>query len=220
MHDTDMTQQITAVVRRRIKACAEAKFEVLMQEFMAFALKQPGHLSINVIRPSQGSRDYTVMDHFASEEDRRRFTSSVEYHDWMRRLLDVSETDPEIQEMGGGGLLVHTSKQAAPASSFEHQDVRSDVAGRVSAEHALSGSCESVAARLALVAARLDHRGADRRKSDLGSDARPHEIIREMAVRLKLRRRNGLPPAIVQRFVKRSIFQFLRRYTWQTQSPS
>ena len=39
MHDTDINQQITAVVRRRIKAGAEAKFEVLMQEFMAFALK-------------------------------------------------------------------------------------------------------------------------------------------------------------------------------------
>ena len=101
MHDTNINQQITAVVRRRIKAGAETKFEVLMQEFMAFALKQPGHLSINVIRPSQGSHDYTVMDHFASEEDRRRFTSSIEYHDWMRRLRDVSETDPEIQEMGG-----------------------------------------------------------------------------------------------------------------------
>jgi len=72
-----------------------------MQEFMGFVLKQPGHLCINVIRPAQGSRDSTVTDHSASEEDRRRFTSSVEYHDWMRRLLDVSETDPEIQEMGG-----------------------------------------------------------------------------------------------------------------------
>jgi antibiotic biosynthesis monooxygenase (ABM) superfamily enzyme len=57
MHDTNINQKITAVVRRRIKAGSEALFEVLMQEFMAFALKQPGHLSINVIRPSQGSHD-------------------------------------------------------------------------------------------------------------------------------------------------------------------
>jgi uncharacterized protein len=101
MHDTNRTEPITAVVRRRIRAGAEARYEALMQEFIGFVLQQPGHLSINVIRPSQGSRDYTVMDHFASEEDRRLFTSSDEYRDWMRRLRDVSEGDSEIQEMGG-----------------------------------------------------------------------------------------------------------------------
>jgi antibiotic biosynthesis monooxygenase (ABM) superfamily enzyme len=54
MQDTNLNQQITAVVRRRIKAGAEAEFEMLMQGFMAFVLKQPGHQCINVIRPSQG----------------------------------------------------------------------------------------------------------------------------------------------------------------------
>jgi antibiotic biosynthesis monooxygenase (ABM) superfamily enzyme len=101
MNETNVSQQITAVIRRRIKAGAEPKFEALMQEFMAFGLKQPAHLGINVIRPSQGSRDYTVIDRFATEEDRHRFTSSAEYREWMRRLRDVSEADPEIQEMGG-----------------------------------------------------------------------------------------------------------------------
>lgn len=94
-------QTVTAVVRRRIKAGAEAGFESLMQEFMAFVLRQPGHLGINVLRPSPGSREYTVLDRFATEEDRRRFTESAEYHDWMGRLRDVSEADPEIEEMGG-----------------------------------------------------------------------------------------------------------------------
>ena len=98
---TDPTHPLTAVVQRRIKDGAEARFEGLMQEFIAFALRQPGHLGTNVIRAAQGSRDYTVLDRFASEEDRRRFTSSGEYRDWMRRLREVSEADPEIQEMGG-----------------------------------------------------------------------------------------------------------------------
>jgi uncharacterized protein len=92
---------LTAVVRRRIKDGAEPRFESLMQEFIAFALRQPGHLGINVIRSARGSRDYTVLDHFASEEDRRLFTSSSEYRDWMQRLREVSEADPEIQELSG-----------------------------------------------------------------------------------------------------------------------
>jgi antibiotic biosynthesis monooxygenase (ABM) superfamily enzyme len=98
---TISTQPVTAVVHRRIKPGSEASFESLMQEFMAFVLRQPGHLGINVIRPSSGSRDYTVLDRFATEENRRRFTASPEYHNWMERLRDVSEAEPEIQEMGG-----------------------------------------------------------------------------------------------------------------------
>jgi antibiotic biosynthesis monooxygenase (ABM) superfamily enzyme len=101
MSQATVTEPLTAVVQRRIKAGSEARFEALMQEFVAFALRQPGHLQINVIRPYQGSRDYTVLDHFASEEARRRFTASAEYGEWMRQLREVSEGDPVIEELGG-----------------------------------------------------------------------------------------------------------------------
>lgn len=94
-------QSTTAVVRRRIKTGSEARFESLMREFIAFALQQPGHLSINVIRPTANSRDYTVLDQFASGEERRRFTESSEYRAWMQRLRDVSDAEPEIEELGG-----------------------------------------------------------------------------------------------------------------------
>ena len=94
-------QSVTAVVRRRIKSGSEPRFESLMQEFMPFVLRQPGHLGINVIRLSPGSREYTVLDRFATEDDRHKFTGSPEYRSWMSRLREVSEGDPEIDEMGG-----------------------------------------------------------------------------------------------------------------------
>ena len=94
-------QPVTAVVRRRIKAGSEASFESLMREFMTSVLRQSGHLGINVIRPSADSREYTLLDRFATEEDRRRFTASPEYRNWMSRLREVSEADPEIEEMRG-----------------------------------------------------------------------------------------------------------------------
>lgn len=97
----DSKQPITAVVQRRIKIGSEASFEDLMTEFMAFAMRQPGNLGITVIRPPQGSQEYTVLDRFATEDDRRRFKASDEYTVWMERLRSVSEADPEIEEMGG-----------------------------------------------------------------------------------------------------------------------
>lgn len=68
---------------------------------MSFALKHPGHLSINVIRPSDGSREYTVVDVFANAQSRHAFVALPEYVDWRNRLLEVSDGEPLIQEMGG-----------------------------------------------------------------------------------------------------------------------
>lgn len=94
-------QPVTALVRRRIKPGQEARFEELMQEFIAFVLRQPGHLGINVLRGAPDSREYTVLDRFATPDDRRRFTGSSEYRDWMQRLGAVSSDCPEVQELGG-----------------------------------------------------------------------------------------------------------------------
>jgi len=102
MHSQPVSDQtVTAIVRRRIKPGAEASFEALMQQFTVFVLRQRGHLGINILRPTPGSRDYTVLDRFATEEDRRRFTELPEYRTWMGHLREVSEADPEIEEMGG-----------------------------------------------------------------------------------------------------------------------
>ena len=94
-------QSVTAVVRRRIKSGSEARFESLIQEFMPFMLRQPGHLGLNVIRMSPDSREYTILNRFATVDDRRKFTASQEFRRWMSRFGDVSEGDPEIDEMGG-----------------------------------------------------------------------------------------------------------------------
>ena len=106
MSKKDAPQPITAVIRRRIKAGSEASFEALMQEFIAFVLKQPGHLGINVIRPVSGSRDYTVLDRFATDADRQRFTASSEYMSWMEWLREVSEVEPEIVVVGPDETLI------------------------------------------------------------------------------------------------------------------
>jgi antibiotic biosynthesis monooxygenase (ABM) superfamily enzyme len=94
-------QPVTALVRRRIKPGQEAEFEALMQQFIAFVLQQPGHLGINILRGSPETREYTVLDRFATEDDRRRFTGSLEYQEWMQRLGAVSSDCPEVQELGG-----------------------------------------------------------------------------------------------------------------------
>ena len=95
---------VTVVVRRRVKAGAEADFERAMQEFIGFALAFPGNRGIDVVRPQPGgTREYTVVDRFADPSSRRAFKESPDYRAWMRRLRELSEQDPYIEEHDGLG---------------------------------------------------------------------------------------------------------------------
>lgn len=98
------TLPVTALVQRRLKAGAEQKFEQLMQRFIAESEGQPGRLGVDVIRTAGDPLRYTILDRFATEEDRRRFTDSPEYSTWMERLGAVSEVSPVIEEHEGLAL--------------------------------------------------------------------------------------------------------------------
>jgi len=95
------TEECTAVVRRRIKAVDVVHYEELMQEYMSFVLQRPGHLGITVLRPSDDSRIYTVVNRFVDQQARRAFTDSPGYKEWQARFREISESDPDIEELGG-----------------------------------------------------------------------------------------------------------------------
>lgn len=98
----DSTQaDLTVVVRRTIKDGQEHDFEESMKKFVNFALSFEGHRGINIIRPSQGNREYVVVDRFLDRDSRDRFTSSPEYREWMDCLGEYTEGTAHIQEMSG-----------------------------------------------------------------------------------------------------------------------
>lgn len=98
------TAPVTVVVRRRVKSGAEPAFEAAMREFIQFALAFPGNRGIDVLRPSPGgTREYTVVDHFADAAARRAFKASPDYQQWMRLLRELTEAEPYIEEQGGLG---------------------------------------------------------------------------------------------------------------------
>jgi len=108
-------EEVTVVVRRRIKPGTEAAFESAMQGFIGFALAFPGNRGINVLRPAPGGDAvYTVVDRFADSAAREAFKASAGYADWMSRLRAHSESDPVIEEIGGlGGWFTPPGTPAA-----------------------------------------------------------------------------------------------------------
>jgi uncharacterized protein len=100
-----MTTQepVTVVSRRRVKPGEEAAFEEAMRQLIQFALSFPGNRGIDVVRHPGGTREYTVIHHFADLDARRAFKESADYRQWMSRLRDLTEHDPYITEQAGLG---------------------------------------------------------------------------------------------------------------------
>ena len=99
--EQSQSDTVTVVVHRRIKEGREEEFQAAMQEFTRFALGFPGHRGMQLMRLVAGGRDYTVVAQFASKEVRRAFTSTPEYATWQRRLGELTEGDPRIDELSG-----------------------------------------------------------------------------------------------------------------------
>ena len=113
--------EVTVVVRRRVKPGGEAAFESAMQEFIRFALGSPGNRGIHVVRPAAGSREYTVVDRFADPAAREAFKNAPAYGEWMRRLRELSESDPYIEEQGGlaGWFTPPSAPRASPPAQIK-----------------------------------------------------------------------------------------------------
>jgi len=114
------SEPVSVVVRRRAKPGAEADFERAMQGFVSFALAFPGNRGIDVLRPQPGgSREYTVVDHFADSSARKAFKEAPDYRAWMVRLRELTEQDPYIEERNGLGGWFTPPEAAQPSAPAE-----------------------------------------------------------------------------------------------------
>jgi uncharacterized protein len=92
---------ITVVVHRRVKTGRETEYLQLMHEFVDVARRVDGHLGMQILLPAAGARDYAIIDRFADQAARDRFTASSEYRAWMGKLADLTDGDPRIDELTG-----------------------------------------------------------------------------------------------------------------------
>jgi antibiotic biosynthesis monooxygenase (ABM) superfamily enzyme len=93
---------LTVTINRRVKPGREAAFEEALREFIPQALQFPGHLGVQVLRPTPGSgREWVVVIKFQSRTHYTAFRASPEYTAWCAQLLELLEAEPVYQEQCG-----------------------------------------------------------------------------------------------------------------------
>jgi len=79
------TGPITTTVTRRVKPGHEEAYEEFLKGIIAVASRYPGHLGVEVFRPSGGSDEYRIIYRFEGPGDLRRWLDSDEHAAWLER---------------------------------------------------------------------------------------------------------------------------------------
>jgi antibiotic biosynthesis monooxygenase (ABM) superfamily enzyme len=82
---------VTSVIRHKVKAGYESRYEAWLKDVTPIAQTFPGHSGVNFIRPPKGSRSYATVLHFDTFEHLEGWLSS----DARKRLL--AEIQPYLE---------------------------------------------------------------------------------------------------------------------------
>jgi NhaA family Na+:H+ antiporter len=118
-------QSVTHSIIRRVRPGREAEFEQWLDGITAAISKYPGFISVRVIRPVRGNREYRAVVRFDSEANLRRWDESEERDEWYARSENLIEAGPYRINITGTGQERALALALTPIDSF----VRTSVSG-------------------------------------------------------------------------------------------
>jgi len=92
---------VTVVVTWRVRSGREAEFETWRREIAAAALKFPGHMGINVIRPWAASGEYVVIFRFDTYEHLHAWQDSSIRRGLLRQTKSFRDSEPSYRLESG-----------------------------------------------------------------------------------------------------------------------
>ena len=98
----DADPPVTVSMARRVRPGREADFERSLEDILPTARRFPGHLGVNIFRPSApGQADYVVIFTFDHVSNLRRWEQSEERNGWYERIAPLVEGEPRRQVVTG-----------------------------------------------------------------------------------------------------------------------
>jgi antibiotic biosynthesis monooxygenase (ABM) superfamily enzyme len=105
---------VTISISRKVVPGREVDYETWVQGITAQALKFPGHMGVNVIRPTPPSSEYVTIFRFDTYEHSRNWEESALRAEWLARLEGITEGEEAVQK--GTGLEFWFSLPELPAA--------------------------------------------------------------------------------------------------------
>ena len=114
------TGPLTVVVTWPVRKGREKEFEAWRHEIAAAALQFPGHMGVNVIRPSGTEREYVVIFRFDTYEHLRAWQESDIRRELLKKAEPFRETPPSYRLESGSGVLVFAAGSTDIPSALEN----------------------------------------------------------------------------------------------------
>ena len=93
---------VTVSMARRVRPGREGDFERSLEDILPTARAFPGHMGVNVFRPSApGDNEYVVIFKFDHVSNLRRWDESEERTRWSERIEPLVEGEPRRQVVTG-----------------------------------------------------------------------------------------------------------------------
>lgn len=96
-----MSEPVTVVVTRRVKAGREEEYEAWLARLLEGAKALPGYLGTTVQRPAPGGHEYTSVFRFETVEHLRAFENSDLRARALREVVDLVEADAAWSRLTG-----------------------------------------------------------------------------------------------------------------------
>jgi antibiotic biosynthesis monooxygenase (ABM) superfamily enzyme len=91
METSESSQGVTVMVTRRPKPGMRDAFEDYIRGITQCAMKHPGHLGANILKPQHEEGEYRILFKFDSRDNLERWDKSEEREKWRQVAEEVSE---------------------------------------------------------------------------------------------------------------------------------
>lgn len=105
---------VTISVARKVVPGCETDYEKWLKGITTEALAFPGHMGVNVIRPTPGSREYVTIFRFDTYQHSKAWEESNIRQEWLSNLSGIVEGEDEVRK--GTGLEFWFSLPELPAA--------------------------------------------------------------------------------------------------------
>ncbi len=113
---------VTVAVSRRIRPGVEEQYEEWVRGVTQAAQQWPGHLGVNVLRPSAATQgEYVIIYRFDTYEHGRTWEESEERARWTARLNDMVEGDEQVRKVTGLEFWFDLPEVPVHAQASQHR---------------------------------------------------------------------------------------------------